>query len=188
MVSVVGAPVIITGTGSDFRPYRYSLPPVPVMSSADAGNQYRPPLMYQPKRPIKSPSPLRYAKRAAKIRRCCNDTTTHLEAEHMTENEIPDILCDVDVPQNSANVYIPNSWINDRAVDFSMKGLIFHVLSYPAGTVVSGAELGRGRAPDEPTPAEMVAGLEAAGYLVRNDDGRAPWRLVHPDRLPPLPV
>lgn len=106
----------------------------------------------------------------------------------MSDNEIPDILCDVDVPQDDTNTYVPNSWITDPAIDFSMKGLIYHVLSYPAGTVVSGAELGQGRAPDDPTAAELVDGLRAAGYLMPNEDARAPWRLVHPDRLPPLPV
>jgi hypothetical protein len=100
---------------------------------------------------------------------------------------LPDILCDVDVPRGAGTTGIPRVWIEDREVSFSGKGMAFHVLSYPQGTVVPGSELARtARGEDEPSPAEIVAELVDAGYLIPEQGGPAAYRLVHPARLGPL--
>ena len=103
----------------------------------------------------------------------------------MSDYEMPDIMCDVDLPRDSKNTWLPTSWTNDREVSLSATGVACHVATYPAGTVVPGAELSRSWAEGD-SPAAVVAELVGAGYLL--PDGPNRFRLVHPARLGPLPT
>lgn len=105
----------------------------------------------------------------------------------MSEHDrLPDIVCDVDVPSTDDTVSVPTSWIDDDAISLSAKGVIFRVVSYPVGAVV---EPDRKLGADEPTAVEVVEELRLAGYLRSETvDGVERFRLVHPDRLGPLPA
>ena len=103
----------------------------------------------------------------------------------MSDYEMPDIMCDVDLPRDSKNTWLPTSWTNDREVSLSATGVACHVATYPAGTVVPGAELSRAWAEGD-SPAAAVAELVKAGYLL--PDGPNRFRLVHPARLGPMPT
>lgn len=103
--------------------------------------------------------------------------------------EIRDIVCDVAVPWDGHNVHVPTSWLDDPRGSWEGTGLALFVLSHAAGTVVSGALLAERHHPADPPLGEMLRELEEGGYLVREDVGDSwRYRLVHPDRLPPLPA
>ena len=103
----------------------------------------------------------------------------------MRNDKMPDIMCDVELPRDSKNTWLPTSWTNDPEVSLAATGVACHVATYPAGTVVPGAELSRAWAEGD-SPAAVVAELVGAGYLL--PDGPNRFRLVHPARLGPMPT
>ncbi len=105
------------------------------------------------------------------------------------DKQIPDIVCDVDVPRDGEHTYVPEVWLKDLFPSFSTVGLVVFLLSHDLGRVVSGAEMVERCHADDVPLAEMLAELKAGGFLVPDGgavDGRL--RLVHPARLGPLPA
>lgn len=93
--------------------------------------------------------------------------------------------CDLAIPRTAEDVWIPTAWARDSTISFEARGFIAELLSYAEpGLVVNEATLPFRHHPDNPPLSEVVAELVAAGYLVRELGDR--YRLVHPDRLPPL--
>ena len=107
------------------------------------------------------------------------------ERVEVVMESMPDIVCDVDLPRDARSTGIPRSWVRDPKVSLSATGVACHVATYPAGTVVPGAELSRAWAEGD-SPAAVVAELVGAGYLL--PDGPSRFRLVHPARLGPMPT
>lgn len=96
--------------------------------------------------------------------------------------------CDLEVPRTDDRTGIPKAWIFDTAVSAEARGFVACLLTYvPPGAVISGTDLEASRNPLDSPIAEMVAELLAAGYLKRESSTDEHYRLVNPDRLPPLP-
>jgi hypothetical protein len=92
--------------------------------------------------------------------------------------------CDLDIPRTDTITYIPTSWSQDTSISYEAAGFLLVLLMRARpGVIVGEAELPQHE--DDSPLAEMMAELVAAGYLVRELGDR--YRLVHPDRLPPLP-
>lgn len=99
----------------------------------------------------------------------------------------PDVVCDVQVPRDDDNTYVPQSWLADLSPNFAAIGLAVFLLSHDLGQVVPGAELVERQHADDPPLDEMIGELVEAGYLLPEADGGVQrYRLVHPDRLGPL--
>ncbi|MFF0822442.1 hypothetical protein ACFYUR_18935 [Micromonospora haikouensis] len=103
---------------------------------------------------------------------------------------IPDIICDVDVPYDGKNVYIPQTWFDDFPPNFDAFGVAMFLLSHRRGEVVTGEALADRWAHVGDKPLGVTVGdLVEAGYLVpETADGVGRYRLVHPARLGPLPT
>lgn len=95
----------------------------------------------------------------------------------------------INVPRGDNSTGIPEVWVNDSAMpSFSALGLATFLLSYPPGFIIGKDEFEDSLPSDDPL-SEIVADLVSAGYLVRDEDAPGMhYRLVHPDRLPPLPA
>lgn len=103
-------------------------------------------------------------------------------------NELPDIVCGVNVPRTADKTRIPELWMNDPRRTFVGLGLLGYLLSFPDETLISGAELAETQHPDDPPLVEVLKDLEFNGYLVREEHGDGwRYRLTHPARLGPLP-
>lgn len=105
------------------------------------------------------------------------------------DQQLPEIVCDVDVPYDGETVYIPVAWLNDFPPNFDAYGVATFLLSYPRGEVVTGEMLAdRWRAEGQPLKT-TIRDLIQSGYLVPDEaDGTSRYRLVHPVRLGPLPT
>jgi hypothetical protein len=96
--------------------------------------------------------------------------------------------CDLEVPRTEDRTGIPLAWIDDRAISLEAHGFLVCLLSYAApGVLVSDADLAKSWNPQDPPIAEFVDQLLAADYLQRVAGDEKHYRLVNPDRLPPLP-
>lgn len=95
------------------------------------------------------------------------------------------ISTDLVVPRDDTSTGVPYSWITDDAVSLEARGFLFEVLTWAQpGRPCRASNLNRH--PLDPPTENMLGHLVSAGYLI--PDGDDNYRLVHPDRLPPLPV
>lgn len=107
----------------------------------------------------------------------------------MIEQQLPDIVCDVDVPRDGENTNVPQIWLKDLFPSHPTVGLAVFLLSHDLGEVIPGSELEERRHSDDPPIADMLRELKLGGYLKPETvDGVERLRLVHPARLGPLPT
>lgn len=96
--------------------------------------------------------------------------------------------CDLEVPRTKDSTGMPTSWARDREVSFDARGFLGDLLTFlPPSAVRTSEEVYNHLHPLNPPLVVVVSELEEAGYLERVPGEEEHYRLVHPDRLPPLP-
>jgi hypothetical protein len=96
-----------------------------------------------------------------------------------------EFVCDLDIPRDERNTYIPTAWIEDDEVDFEARGFLLMLLSYAEPGVVVDEGTVKPRHPNDPPMAFVVEELVRGGYLIAETGDR--YRLVHPTRLGAFP-